>query len=257
MLERTPQAFVNACFSILWNSGYSTLIDDDLRSCVDFLIKENPGGIVNDAANPDFHRLEPDNSFWIAIRERTGDRNIVACICQRMLETEDFLEEQSSLRLWYGDNLDGRTPFELAKPKEDYPEIKGLVGHPAGLFVAPTERRNGLAWLLQRLVRALSIIRWSDMGWQCGTTRGPLVERGIPTNTYGYPNCDLLVDGWFEPSGLTEQAFMTSIDREEMLLQIADDLLLIEMNADKQVGDIVRTARQRHGHAPVLPAMAA
>ena len=100
MLERTPQAFVNACFSILWNSGYSTLIDDDLRSWVDFLSKENPGGIVNAAANPDFHRLEPDNSFWIAIRERTGDRNIVACICQRMLETEDFLEEQSSLRLW-------------------------------------------------------------------------------------------------------------------------------------------------------------
>jgi hypothetical protein len=81
-----------------------------------------------------------------------------------------------------------------------------------------------LAWLLQRLVRAVSIVRWPDMGWQCGTTRGPLVARGIPTNTYGYPRCDLLVDGWFEPSGLTEEAYMTSIDQMQMQAQIAADL---------------------------------
>ena len=131
------------------------------------------------------------------------------------------------------------------------------MGHPAGLFVHPDERHSGLAWLLQRMVRALSLVRWPDMGWQCGTTRGPLVARGIPTNTYGYPNCDLLVDGWFEPSGLTEEAYMTSISQGEMLLQIASDLSVIEMNANKQVGDIVRTARERQGHAPVLAGMAA
>ncbi len=152
MLERTPQAFINACATALWNSGYSTLIDDDLHSWVEFLSRVNPGGIVNAEANPDFHRLEPDNSFWIAVRKRTGNRDIIACICQRMIETDDFLELQRSLKLWYGDDLDGRTPFELALPRDAYPDIKGKVGHPAGLFVAPEERHSGLAWLLQRMV---------------------------------------------------------------------------------------------------------
>ena len=119
MLQRAPQAFINSCFSLLWNSGYSATIDMDLRGWVRFLKSVNPNGLVNAAFNPDFHRLEPDNSFWISIR-RQSDGEVVACICDRLIETDDYLEEQQSMRLYYGDHVaeQGAERLELAQPPQ-------------------------------------------------------------------------------------------------------------------------------------------
>lgn len=255
MLERTPQAFMNACFSLLWNSGYSTSINDNLDSWVDFYLKTNPHGVVNAAADPSYHDLGPHNSFWLAVYKR-GTREIIACIAQRMIETDDLLEDQRTLRLWYGDKAEDLPPLELAQSPEAYPPASGLIAYPAGLFVSQTERRSGLAWLLIRMARAYALMRWPQMGWQCGNSLEPIAARGLPFNTYGYKRCDLLIDGWFEPTQLNQKVFMTSISQEQMTLQIAGDLSLIEMNAKKQVRDVVSAARERQGDAPVLAAVA-
>ena len=255
MLERTPQAFINACFSLLWNSGYSTSINDDLRSWADFYSQTNPDGVVNAAADPAYHRLEPDNSFWLAVYKR-GTRDIIACIAQRMIESDDFVEMQRNMEVWYGKEAPNKPHLELAMPREAYPAARGTIGHPAGLWVAGSERRSGLAWLLQRMARAYALMRWSSMEWQCGNTLEPVAARGLPINTYGYTRCDLLTDGWFEPTQLSQKVFMTSINRDEMHLQIAGDLSLIEVNANKQVRDVVSAARERQSDAPVLTAMA-
>jgi hypothetical protein len=257
MLQRTPQAFINACFSLLWNSGYSTVIDDDLSNWVAFMTEQNKNGTVNVAANPEYHRLQPDNSFWLSLRRRGSKGPAIACICDRLIETDDFVEMQRNLELWYGNTAHEHEPLEIALPRSEYPEIKGQIGHPVGLWVNPSERHSGLAWLLQRLVRAMTLARWPDVEWHCGTTLEPLVNRGIPFNTYGYTRADLLSDGYFPVTGKHERPYLTSIHRSEMLMQIADDLSVIEMNTDKQVGDVVRMIRERQGHAPVRTAMAA
>lgn len=257
MLQRTPQAFINACFSLLWNSGYSTVIDDDLSNWVAFMKEQNPNGTINVAANPEFHNLRPDNSFWLSLRRRNSGGKSIACICDRLVETDNFLEMQRNLELWYGRTAHEYEPLEIAQPLSAYPNIQGQIGHPAGLWVNPSERHSGLAWLLQRLVRAMSLARWPDVEWHCGTTLEPLVDRGIPYNTYGYTRCDLLTDGYFPVTGSHERPYLTSIHRSEMLSQIGEDLSIIEMNADKQVGDVVRIIRERKGHAAVRTAVAA
>lgn len=255
MLERTPQAFMNSCISLLWNSGYSTSVNDDLHSWVDYYKSTNPHGVVNAAADPTYHHVGPDNSFWLAIYKR-GTRDVIACIAQRMIESDDFVEMQRDLRVWYGEQASEKEPLKLAMPRSDYPEARGLIGHPAGLFVAQTERNSGLAWMLQRMARAYALTRWPDTAWQCGNTLEPVAARGLPINTYGYTRCDLLTDGWFEPTQLNQKVFITSINQQDMMLQIAGDLSLIEMNADKQVRDVVTAARERQSNAPVLARMA-
>lgn len=257
MLVRTPQAFINACFTLLWKSGYSATIDMDLRGWVKFLKSVNPNGLVNAAFNPEYHRLEPDNSFWVAIR-RQSDGEIVACICDRLIESDDYLEEQRSMRLYYGDHVAelGAEPLELAQPRSAFPDVQGKIGHHGGLWVAETERHNGLAWLLCRLTRAMTLERWPDTGWHCGNTLGHVEKRGLPKNTYGYTGCDLMYDGWFHLTNQHQKVFMTSINQTDMMAQIAEDLLLVEMHAKEQVRDVVRAARERQSDAPVLAVMA-
>jgi hypothetical protein len=255
MLERTPKAFVNACWSLLWNSGYSATIDMDLRGWVSFLSHANPHGTVNAAFNPEFHRLEPDNSFWLSIRRRS-DGKAIACICDRLIDTDDFVEDQRTMRLWYGDPMaHGVSPIKLAQPKSSFPFVSGKVGHHGGLWVDRSERHNGLAWLLCRMIRAMTLERWPDTGWHCGTTLEPLVLKGLPENTYGYTRWDLIVDEYFPVTGHQDRAYMTSISANEMLLQIARDLSLIEMDPNQKVRDLVCGARERQGHAPVQAAM--
>jgi len=254
MLQRTPQAFINTCFSLLWNSGYSVTIDMDMKGWVQFRSEIDPHGCVNAAFNPDFHRLEADNSFWLAIRRRS-DGQIIACICDRLIETEDFVEDQRTMRLWYGDpGAHGIKPIQLAQPRSAFPFVSGKVGHHGGLWVDKSERHNGLAWLLCRIIRAMTLQRWPDTSWHCGTTLEPLVLKGLPHNTYGYTRWDLIVDEYFPVTGENDRAYMTSIPAEQMYRQIADDLSLIEVNTNKQVGDVVRLARERHCDATV-PAM--
>lgn len=256
MLERTPQAFINACFSAMWNSGYSATIDTDLRGWVEFLAEAHPTSPVNAAFNPEYHRLEADNSFWLGIR-RHSDGKVVACICDRLIESDDFLEDQRVMRIWYGDpETSGVPPMTIAQPREAFPDVRGKIGHHGGLWVDKTERHNGLAWLLCRVVRAMSLQRWPDTDWHCGTSLEGVAIRNLPQNTYGYTRCDLLLDGWFQPSQLNHKVFMTSIHRDEMMLQIAQDLSLFEMNPHQQVRDIVSAARERQADAPVVAAMA-
>lgn len=255
MLERTPQAFMNACFSLLWNSGYSTSINDNLDSWVDYYLEANPNGVINSAVNPAIHDLHPDNSFWLAVYKR-GTREIVACIAHRMIETDNFLEYQRSQKLWFGERADKLPPLDLAQPADAYPDAKGLIAYPAGLLVLPSERRSGLAWILIRIARAYALMRWPHLSWGCGNSLEGTAARGLPFNTYGYTRCDLLVDGWFEDTKQSQKVFMTSVSREQITLQIAGDLSLIEMHAKQQVGDVVKAVRERQGHAPVITAMA-
>lgn len=255
MLERTPRAFMNACTSLLWNSGYSTSISNDVSGWVDYYLRTNPHGVVNSAVNPAYHELGPDNSFWLAVYKQ-DTKEIIGCIAQRMIETDDFVEEQRSLRLWFGEQASERPPMQLALTRDQYPEARGLVGYPAGLFVAKSERHNGLAWLLQRMARAYALTRWPQMDWQCGNSLEPVAARGLPFNTYGYTRCDLLVDGWFEDTQQSHKVFMTSIAHDQMIMQIASDLSLIEMNSDQQMRDIIRSARERQSNPPVLAAVA-
>lgn len=257
MLERTPQAFINACFSLMWNSGYSATIDTDLRSWVDFLTNAYPDSPVNAAFNPEFHRLEPDNSFWLSVRRRS-DGKTIACICDRLIESEDFLEDQRQMKIWYGDpEKSGVPPMDIAQPRSAYPDVRGKIGHHGGLWVDRSERHNGLAWMLCRVMRAMSLQRWPDVDWHCGTSLEGVAVRDLPTNTYGYTRVDLLVDGWFQPSQQNHKVYMTSISAGEMSLQIAQDLSFIEMNANQQMRDVVLAARERQGHATVLPAVQA
>jgi len=256
MLERTPQAFINGCFSLLWNSGYSVSINDNLGNWVDFYLEQNPNGCINAAADPQYHDLNSENSFWLGVHKR-GTRDTVACIAERMIYSENFVQDQQNMVIWYGKEAPNKPHLDLALERDQYPDARGLIGHPAGLWVAKTDRHNGLAWMLQRLARAYALVRWPEVGWQCGNTLEPVAARGLPINTYGYTRSDLLVDGWFEPTHLNQKVFMTSISASEMALQIAGDLSLIEMNPKEQVGDFVRTVRERQGHAPVLTSMAA
>ena len=161
------------------------------------------------------------------------------------------------MRIWYGDpETSGVAPMKIAQPRSAFPDVRGKIGHHGGLWVDRNERHNGLAWVLCRVIRAMSLQRWPDVDWHCGTSLEGVAVRDLPTNTYGYSRVDLLLDGWFEPSQQNHKVFMTSISAGEMSLQIAQDLSLIEMNSNKQMRDIVLATRQRQSDSAVRTAMA-
>ena len=155
------------------------------------------------------------------------------------------------MRLYYGDQVaaQGAEPLVLAQPRSAFPQVRGKIGHHGGLRVAETERHNGLAWLLCRLTRAMTLYQWPDVEWHCGNTLGHVEKRGLPKNTYGYTGWDLFFDGWFHLTKQEQKMFMTSINHEEMMLQIGEDLSLIEMHTQEQVRDVVRAARERESDA--------
>ncbi|MFY0615210.1 MAG: hypothetical protein JXQ99_27015 [Hyphomicrobiaceae bacterium] len=114
------------------------------------------------ALNPQFCQLDEDNSFCIVGRDADGE--IVATQAGRLFDWQNssFAEAAVNMTLLYDD------PSQSANPNETWTvsapmasELRGKIAFTGAVWYHPKVRGRGLASLIPRLARALSLTQWN------------------------------------------------------------------------------------------------
>jgi hypothetical protein len=164
---------------------------------------------VYPACDPHLSDIETD-ALWVRAVDRGGET--VATGAVRIFETDDFYELMRSERLWF------RTPG-IGAPKRcpvdcSIPPFGGTIGHGGGVWVHPTWRGRGLAGIMPKFARALTV-RNNEIDYETGLVFEEL--RSLPLRAYGFPRVAKIVDGFFPPTGKAERVYLCHITRNEVL----------------------------------------
>jgi hypothetical protein len=237
--QNIARAYLASAIGLLQQSGFQMSLNFEMKSWAS-LMRSAPGTtVVNLTFDPDASDIRPGAAFWISINDQNG---IAACIADRLFETENFVDELESGRLWRltEPQMTHMTPCGT-RAGLSYP---GHVGHAGGLWIDRRARKQGLSWILPRLTRALSIINW-DVDRHCGVSFGDLYQSGMTAHSYGFPEGHKCVEGWFAPTGKHETIFLVHITREQILSQLVGDIEIIRRAGDKHMRDVAVIVGQR------------
>ena len=231
------QAFIDLCHDALDQLSLDVQVETDMGRWVSVMRQAPQIAAVNPSYDPARCRLTADNAFWLNV---LSDSRTVACIANRLVVTDDFIDLMRSGRLWADHpGTDEAEPAGLVWPTER-PPIAGRIGHHGGLWVHPEWRGRRLAVVLPRLTRALSLRQFA-VDWHCGLTLESLCRHAVPIKAYGYTRQEVCIDGYFPVTRRQDCVYLTSISRTEMLVQMDDAV----------VADAV-TASERERPAPAV-----
>ncbi len=203
-------------------------VDSDLSQWVK-LIKDAPGKVVVASTHdPSKSYVHPGNSFWVIVRERDQqfldrllrrERPIVACLCHRVIETDNIADDVRTHRLFFDRKpvLDFR-PVQLAL-NPNVPVIRGRVGLAGGFWVHPRHRGSKLSNIVSRVTRILSL-RHFDIDWSISLVRDTPRRKAMIHNTYGLAHSASLTRGYYPPYGYDLDMQMSYMSRQEMLDQV-------------------------------------
>lgn len=240
MLQRTPEAFVDKCRSLLMDSGYTVALCPGWLEGEVPLLQVCPATALEPEINPAFHDLTGFNVFWLSVT-RHGDDHLVGCLCVRMIDTSDLIEDLRTNKTTYGSEADAMEPLYLAMEQTHYPKLSGTIALVSGRYVAPEEAPNGLHWFMDRIAGALASEQWPDLQAMCAISRGDLQFEGLPGEQSYLPATFVLAEG--SPPG--SKIYLSCIPAPDMLLRVAEDLALIEMNVGTPIGEVYRDAVRR------------
>ncbi|MAG97800.1 MAG: hypothetical protein CMM08_14070 [Rhodospirillaceae bacterium] len=214
---------------LLRRAGYDCQMQFDMAGWVDW--RRAQGGQTTYSFDPEYNRLSPANSFWIAaryigsdpVRQRDTLDGLAAVGACRLFETGDLVELVASGRLWFREATARRT--ELAP---GLPLIGGRVGHHGGLFVRQAHRRQGLPVALSRLARFSIAERWAP-DWDSGLlTQDPPPGRDM-VRKYGF-GWDLpLVRGWSAARRGPAAVNLLLLNRAGLIDQARRDAVLVDL----------------------------
>lgn len=233
------QRYMTESIGLLQRSGYRMSLNFDLSGWAALLRAAPKIGIVNPTFDPASSDLKPNEAFWLQLNDEYG---VAACIADRLFVTDDFVTgEIGSGHLWYAHPGADDRPTLL--PEAPVGRYSGRVGHAGGLWVHPRRRKDGLSWLLPRLVRALSIINWS-VDRHCGMVFEGIHDSGLSAQAYGFPESHVVVEGYFPPTRADARVFVIHIDREQIAAQFEEDLVRMT-DGHCQMRDVATIVGQR------------
>jgi hypothetical protein len=222
------QTFIDRAKNELDHRGLTLEVDSDLSNWV-ALIKNAPGKLVIASTHdPRSSYVHPGNSFWIIIRERDRrfmdrllrrDRPIIACLCHKVIETENIAEEIRTHRLFFDRKpiLDYR-PVDIVLG-DNTPVIGGKVGLAGGFWVHPKYRGTKLSNIVSRVTRVLSL-RHFDIDWSISLVRDTPRRKAMIHNTYGLAHSASITRGFYPPYGYDLDMQMSYMHRDEILEQV-------------------------------------
>jgi hypothetical protein len=152
--------------------------------------------------------------FWLHVVDDAGET--MATLAARVFaDVDDFYQLMRSETLWNDLRLHevGR-----CQPNCSIPPFGGVVGHSGGMWVSPAQRGRGLAKLMQSLSRGLQL-RNHAIDVDTGLVFEPLVQFAL--SQYQYPRCELVIEGYFPPTGKDARVFLCHMDRQEALRSMA------------------------------------
>lgn len=136
--------------------------------------------------DPDHNVLGPDNAFWVAIRDNSGE--VVTCCAQRVWRDASFVEMVNSGRFLYdGSKKPGTDSFVLFTDGLEH--IRGNIAFSGGGWVHPKVRGNDLPNLALVLAQA-KLIQDFDVDYCFSIVRPELVQKGVAVNTYRFYHLD-------------------------------------------------------------------
>jgi GNAT superfamily N-acetyltransferase len=203
------QQGVDALTRTIAELGLTLLIERDFRGLAAFL--QARGSFVNPSFDPDLSRLGW-RDFWVHLLD-PGGRSI-ACSAEKVIETDDFMEEVATGTIWYASGFAGRGGPERIEVLPVSAHLAGAISHSGSTWVDRAWRGQGLAMLMTRLSRALSF-RNHGVVANTGFVRHSLYLTPVPTESYGYVHVERCLDGFFPPQNGPEVLYLCWItDRE-------------------------------------------
>jgi len=206
----TVQSFIEFSLSWLQERKYALSVDVDMTRWAEVTRTTARASFINPVFDPRHSRLSPANSFWLDVR---AGSSTIATSAARLFVTEDYLELQRSMRLWY-ENPPHHTRLAMLAP--NVPAISGRVGHEGGLWVDPQFRKRGLSVILPHLNRALCFQEWS-VEWQTGITLRGIGESGLAERAYGFPHVVPCFEGYLPVTGKPERLYLTYMTDKELI----------------------------------------
>jgi len=225
------QTFIDRARADLDSRGLTLEVDSDLSKWVE-LISHAPGKVVVASTHdPSKTYLHPGNSFWILVRERDQrfvdrllrrERPVVACLCHRVIQTDNIANEIRTHRLFFDrkPNLDFR-PVNVALG-ENTPVIGGKVGLAGGFWIHPRHRGSKLSNIVSRVTRVLSL-RHFDIDWSISLVRDTLRRKAMIHDTYGLAHSVSVTRGYYPPYGYDLDMQMSYMHRDEILDQVRSE----------------------------------
>ena len=225
------QTFIDRARADLDRRGLTLEVDSDLSKWVR-LIRNAPGRtVIASTHDPSKSYVHPGNSFWIIIRERDRrfidrllrrDRPVVACLCHRVVQTDNIADEVKTHRLFFD-----RTPILDYRPvnvvlDENTPVIGGKVGLAGGFWVHPRYRGSKLSNIVSRVTRVLSL-RHFDIDWSISLVRDTPRRTAMIHNTYGLAHSTSITRGFYPPYGYDLDMQMSYMHRDEILEQVRSE----------------------------------
>ncbi len=172
----------------------------------------------NPTFDPEFNDLR-GKGFWFRLTDLDG--NTVGCHADRIFNVDDFVPLMRSGHLWYDNgfpNTDSNAG-QLAIPPGLSLEVKGIVGYSGVMWLDTKWRGSGVARLIKDLSRALCMRNY-ETNYHAGLVRQSLMKHDVQGRSYGYPQSELCVDGYFPPTGQNERLYLCYIHRPMILAQL-------------------------------------
>lgn len=225
------QTFIDRARRELDQRKLTLEVDSDLSEWVR-LIQNAPGrGSVSSSHDPSKSFVHPGNAFWVIVRER--DRRfidrllrrpppVVACLCHRVIQTDDIADEMRTNRLYYDRTpiLDYH-PVEIVR-NENMPVVGGKVGLAGGFWVHPRYRGSKLSNVVSRVTRLLSL-RHFDIDWSVSLVKDTPRRKAMIHSTYGLAHSASITRGYYPPYGYDLDIQMSYMHRDEMLDQVRSE----------------------------------
>ena len=206
---------------MLARQGLTLHVDNDLGRFAAYLREQPKTHGVPNTHDPERTYLHPGNSFWVYVRENATGR-IVACHGQRLLVTDDFIED--CLAQTYFEDLTPRLELE---PLGLYPEsgmvrINGRVLLGGGTYIHPEWRGRGLL-IFNRCSRSIALRHFRG-DYLVGTLLNTPSRQGMATGGVAYAHWAPFVKGGLPGKPQAADVIMAWSSRDEWLATIRRDI---------------------------------
>jgi hypothetical protein len=230
----TVQRFCQLMSEKIAAVGLDVFVESNFRDYMRLRRDMSPGYIHNPTYDPDHSRLSFQNAFWLRAVESTGDT--VAMGTQRVIDTDNFYDELTSMRLWHDRPEDARGVVEVIGC-EAVAGLAGRIGHTGGLYIEPTYRKKNLSGLLDHLGRGLMLRNfWFDHVTAVITK--DLARTGITLKQYGWSEIDGRVRFDFFSGGPLTTIGLCQMSRADFVARMNLWLLYPECNSMQELDQV-------------------
>jgi hypothetical protein len=198
-------------------------IQEDPKEMNSFLRKNNY--IVNPTF--DNEKLNNDEILWIGVRDQDG--NIVGCHAEKLFWTTDFIKNQISSGLLWGESAE-KIKLEDMKFSDNY-KIHGIVSYAGSMFIEHQFRNKNLSFIIPHLSRAVIFIKYRN-NFCTGIVRENLASTNLPRKNYGFTHVDFLYHGKLPGSSLdSENVYLCWMNQYDLVKSMAEVILRRERAA--------------------------